>query len=88
MKAAKQKTRLQYDTHTEHYLMPAALFLLNICTVHVIYAYANARTGQLGWLLLLTFAWIALGSAVWLKNRIYLGGSMALYLALLTYCWL
>lgn len=87
MKAVKKKTHKRYDTHTEHYLVPAALFLNNIAAVHVVYAYFNATNEQAGVLLLLTLALVALGSAVWIKNRILLWSSLVYYAVLLIYCW-
>jgi len=47
MKAAKRKYNKRHDTHTEHYLVPAALFLLNVLAVHVVYAYFNATGNQI-----------------------------------------
>jgi len=86
MKAIKRKHSKRYDTQTEHYLVPAALVLLNIIAVHIAYAYFNATGNQMGWLVSLTLAFISLSSAVWLKNRIYLWCSMMYYVVLLIYC--
>lgn len=85
--AAKRKYNKRHDTHTEHYLVPAALFLLNVLAVHVVCAYFNAVGNQIGWLVLLTLAFVALSSAIWIKNRIYLWCSMMYYAALFIYCW-
>ncbi|MGK6350212.1 hypothetical protein [Parapedobacter sp. DT-150] len=88
MKTTMKQPKKRYDSHMEHYLVPTALFLLNVSAVHVIYAYSNAAGGQGWWLLSLTVALAALGSAVWIKNRIYLWCSMAYYLLLFIYCCL
>ncbi len=86
MNAAKRKHNKRYDVHTEHYLVPAALVLLNILATHIIYAYFNNTGSQAGWLVSLTLAFIALSSAIWTKNRIYLWCSMIYYVMLLIYC--
>ncbi|HLT71862.1 MAG TPA: hypothetical protein VKZ75_04395 [Cyclobacteriaceae bacterium] len=64
---------------TEHYLVPAVLFLLNICLVHLISvlvagpAYAPATKMALGVTLVL------LGSSLLFKKRILLTGSIFFY---------
>lgn len=88
MKATLKKTKKQYDTHMEHYLVPTALFLLNIAAVHVVYAWFNITEEQRWYLVLLAIALTALGSSVWIKNRIYLWTSIIYYLLIFAYCWL
>lgn len=71
---------------TEHYLVPTALFALNICVVHVIHTYATGGWDNYWHLAALTAAPVALGSALLLKHRGFLICSTIGYLALLL-CW-
>jgi len=83
MKKTKAKTR--YHTITEHYLVPTALFLLNICVVHVLYVYSTGKWGSVWYLVALTGALAALGSALVVKGRYYLWCSIVYYLLLLAF---
>ncbi|MBK1438810.1 hypothetical protein JHJ32_02320 [Parapedobacter sp. ISTM3] len=78
-------TKKHYHALIEHYLVPAALFLLNINLIHIIYAYFNGSWDRLWHLVALTIAFAALGSAVLLKNQRLLWCSMGYYLLLLAY---
>ncbi|SFC82113.1 hypothetical protein SAMN05421747_13112 [Parapedobacter composti] len=68
-----------YDMFTEHYLVPAALSLLNINVVHLIQAYVNGNDNDSAYLAALTIAFIALSSALLFKNQLYLWSAMAYY---------
>ncbi|MGV3763642.1 hypothetical protein [Parapedobacter sp.] len=70
----------------EHYLVPTALFALNIGLVHVIYAYANGTWENHWHLAALTGSPVVLGLALLLKHRFLLFFSTVGYLALLL-CW-
>ena len=70
----------------EHYLVPTALFALNICLVHVIYVYATGTWANYWYFAALIAAPLALGSALLLKNRNFLICSTIGYLVLLL-CW-
>ena len=75
-----------HDKITEHYLVPAALFALNIGLVHVIYAYATHTWDNYWHLTALTSAPVTLGIALLLKKRGFLFFTTIGYLALLL-CW-
>ncbi len=81
-----KKVTKQYDAFTEHYLVPAALFLLNVSLVHTIYAYANGSWNRPYHLAAITVSLIAFVSALRLKKRGYLWFAIGYYLLLLTYC--
>jgi len=80
----KQATK--YHKLTEHYLVPAALFALNIGLVHVIYAYVNGTWENYWHLAALTGAPVALGFALRFKHRGLLVWSTIGYIVLLL-CW-
>ncbi len=80
---SKQTTK--HHKLTEHYLVPAALFALNIGLVHVIYAYGNGAWENYWHLAALTAAPLALGLALLRKHRGLLLCSTLGYLALLLY---
>jgi len=82
MKGAEKK----HHAFTEHYLVPLALFALNVCVVHVIHAYSTHSWTSHLQLIALTGSPLALGSALWLKNRNFLICSIVGYLLLLL-CW-
>lgn len=68
----------------EHYLIPAVLFMLNICLVHLIYILAiDDRHSMVAYVTTLAIALLALGSALLLKRKSYLIFSIAFYLLLL-----
>jgi len=71
---------------TEHYLVPTALFALNIGVVHVIYTYANGTWENQLHLAALTAAPAILALALFLKYRWLLLSSSVGYLVLLL-CW-
>lgn len=80
------KPAIKHDKLTEHYLVPATLFALNICIVHVIYVFATGSWQNHGHLAALTGSPVALGAALLLKNRGFLACSTVAYLVLLL-CW-
>jgi hypothetical protein len=68
-----------HHTLTEHYLVPAALFLLNICLAHLIYAFASGSTYPPISRIALALAFVLLGSSLVLKKQIHLAGSILFY---------
>ncbi len=72
----------------EHYLVPAGLFILNICLIHLIYVmetgihYTGCHKGMLGLNLLLLLAGLIT------KNRMLLLFPMTGYLLVLLWPWL
>ncbi|GGC24086.1 hypothetical protein GCM10011386_15080 [Parapedobacter defluvii] len=79
-----KKTAKQFDVTAEHYYVPAALFLLNINVVHLIYAYATfPMENRWEQLTLISFAAIALTGSIVAKNKLCLLGAMAFYLFVL-----
>lgn len=82
-----KKTKKKHHALTEHYLIPAALFVLNICVVHVAYALSTGSWVSLWHLVALTAGLVTLVGALILKNRSFLYCSIACYLMVLTYWW-
>lgn len=80
------KAKKAHQTLLEHYLVPVALFLLNINLVHVIYAYSTGNWNNHWHLIALTTAFVALGSALMLKNANYLILSILYYIVVLACC--
>lgn len=80
------KPATKHHQLTEHYLVPTTLFALNICVVHVIYAYATGSWHNYWHLAALAGSPVVLGIALLLKNRGLLACSTVGYLALLL-CW-
>jgi len=74
-----------YNARTEHYLVPAVLFLLNICLVHVIYAFtphsSYTATGKMA----LTLAFLLFALSLFLKKPIWLRGAIVYYV-LIAFC--
>jgi hypothetical protein len=67
-----------HNALTEHYLIPAVLFLLNICLAHVIHAFATGSTPLAGRMVLIV-AFVLLGSSLLLKKKFLLTGSILFY---------
>ncbi len=72
----------RYDTVTEHYLVPAALIALNVCAVHLIYAYSVGHHG-VGQLIALSLVAVLLTVGLISKERYVLIIAISGYLALL-----
>lgn len=68
-----------HNALTEHYLIPAVLFLLNICLAHLIHALASGTMYSSSEKLLLALAFVLLGSSLLLKKRFYLVGAILFY---------
>lgn len=81
---SKQTTK--HHKLTEHYLVPAALFALNIGLVHVIYVYAIGAWDSYWHLAVLTCSPLALGFALLFKQRSLLIWSTVAYLVVFL-CW-
>lgn len=64
---------------TEHYLIPAVLFLLNICLAHVIYAFVAASTYSLSGSIALALAFGLLMGSLFFKRQVLLVGSILFY---------
>jgi len=72
------KMKKKHNAFIEHYLIPVALFLLNICLVHVVYVYTAGTMSMLSKVALtLTLALLA-GSLVF-KKKVLLASSILLY---------
>lgn len=80
------KQTMEHHKLTEHYFVPATLFALNVCLVHVIYSYATGSWDNYWHLATLTSTPIALGCALLLKHRGFLVCSTLGYIVLLL-CW-
>lgn len=66
-----------HNAFTEHYLIPAVLFLLNICLAHVIHAFVTGSTSLTR--IALTVALVLLGSSLLFKKQFLLTGSILFY---------
>jgi len=67
----------------EHYLIPAVLFMLNICLVHFVYLLVAGIGHNIAYAAALAIALLAMGGALLLKRKSYLIFSIAFYLLLL-----
>jgi hypothetical protein len=72
--------------YTEHYLVPAVLFVLNICLAHVIYMFVTGAPYPVASKIVLATAFALLGSSLLFKKQILLGGSILFYV--LTVIWI
>jgi hypothetical protein len=73
-----------YSSFAEHYLVPAVLFLLNVCVAHLIYAFA-ASSYSPAEKIILTLAFILFGAALLFKGKVLLGGSVVCYTVVVIY---
>ena len=64
---------------TEHYLVPAVLFLLNICLVHLIFVWVAGPVYSPANKMALAVTLALLGSSLLFKKRILLTGSILFY---------
>lgn len=67
-----------HNALAEHYLIPAVLFLLNICLAQFIHAFAN-DSASLTSRMVLVIAFVLLGSSLFLKKQFLLAGSILFY---------
>lgn len=73
------KMKKKYHALTEHYLVPAVLFLLNICLAHTIYAFAGDSLYSAAGKIALVAAVAFLGSSLLLKKETLLAGAILFY---------
>jgi hypothetical protein len=69
----------KHNAFMEHYLVPGALFLFNICLVHMIYTFAAGSKYSLVSKVALTLAFALLASSLGFKKQLLLAGSILLY---------
>jgi len=69
----------KHNSFIEHYLIPLALFLFNICLVHVVYVYAAGPMYSVQSKVTITLAFILLAGALVLKRKSLLATSILLY---------
>ena len=69
----------KHHTIIEHYLVPIALIVLNICLVHAVYLYAAGPAYSLSTKLVITFTLALLAAALIFKTRSLLTTSILLY---------
>lgn len=69
----------KHNTLIEHYLVPIALIVLNICLVHAVYLYAAGPAYSLLSKLVMTFTLALLAAALIFKTRSLLATSILLY---------
>lgn len=73
-----------YSSFEEHYLVPAVLFLLNVCVAHLVYAFASSSYSPAE-KIVLTLAFVLFGSALLFKGRALLNGSILCYVLVVIY---
>ena len=71
---------------TEHYLVPAVLFLLNICLVHVIHALTEGAEHSPTYKIAIVTAFVFLASSLVARKKVYMTGSILFY-ALVALGW-
>lgn len=76
--SSRLKMKKKHNAIIEHYLLPVALFLLNICLVHVVYAYATGSMSLLS-KLALTLTLVLLAGSLLFKKKVLLTSSILLY---------
>lgn len=64
---------------TEHYLVPAVLFLLNICLVHLICVLVAGSVYSTECRIALTFTFALLTGSLLLRKQVLLSGSILFY---------
>jgi len=69
-----------HDVITEHYLVPATLFLLNICFAHVLYAFTAGSTYSSSARIAMVAVLALMGISLVLKKNVIMVGSMLFYL--------
>lgn len=69
----------RHNALTECYLVPAVLFLLNICLVHLTYALVAGSTYSPISRIALAVAFVLLGSSLLFKRQVLLASSMLFY---------
>ena len=68
-----------HNVFIEHYLVPAALFLLNICLVHVVYVYSAGSMYSLESKAILTLVLLAMAGSLAFKKKGLLVSSIFFY---------
>lgn len=72
------KMKKKHNAFIEHYLIPIALCLINICLVHVVYVYAAGTMSMLS-KVVLTLTLVLLGGSLVFKKKVLLASSILLY---------
>jgi hypothetical protein len=67
-----------YSPSEEHYLVPAVLFLFNVCLAHLIYAFAISFYPAAD-KITLTLAFVLFGASLLFKGKLLLSGSILFY---------
>lgn len=75
-----RKMKKKYNKFTERYLVPAVLFLLNICLAHVIYAFVSASSYRRIDKIVLAVAFVLMTSSLLLRRQMLLAGSILFYM--------
>lgn len=69
----------KHNTLIEHYLIPIALIMLNICLVHVVYLYASGPIYSVPVKFVMTLTLILMAAALIFKTKSLLAGSILVY---------
>jgi hypothetical protein len=69
----------KHNTFVEHYLVPIALFVLNICLVHVVYLFAAGTVYSVTAKVTMTLTLILMGASLVFKKKSLLAGAVLLY---------
>lgn len=70
----------KHNKLTEHYLVPAVLFLLNICLAHLTCVFVAGSPHSLSSRIALAVAFVLLGSSLLVKKQVHLAGSILFYM--------
>jgi len=69
----------KHNKLTEHYLIPAVLFLLNICLAHLACVLVAGEAYSVSTRIVVAIAFVLLGSSLLVKKQIHLAGSILFY---------
>lgn len=70
----------KFNKLTEHYLVPAVLFLLNICFAHLTCVFVAGSAYSISTRIAIVVAFVLLGSSLLVKKQIHLAGSILFYI--------
>ncbi len=74
----------KYDAIAEHYLLPAVLFSLNFCLVHLVYAFTPGSLYPFPARAVLAASFLLLGASLIRRQRLFLALSVLFYCLIFT----
>jgi hypothetical protein len=69
-----------HNALTEHYLIPATLFVMNICLAHFLYAFTAGSTYSGTGRIAMVIALFLMGVSLVYKKQVLIAGSILFYL--------